>query len=96
MARQLETPKFRDEAEEAQWWADNQELLLREFEQAAADGTLGRATLKKRGLVSLSTVQLDAEDSALAAAQAEARGMQFQVYVKMLVHEALLRESSLE
>ena len=37
-------------------------------------------------------VALDPEDVARAKAQAERRGLEYQTYVKMVIHEALLHE----
>jgi hypothetical protein len=48
MPSSLIVPKFATETEEADWWFDNQDLLLAEFKLAAAEGRLGRGTLKRR------------------------------------------------
>ena len=37
-----ERPRFKTEAEEAEWWANNQEFIADQFEQAEAEGKLGR------------------------------------------------------
>jgi predicted DNA binding CopG/RHH family protein len=37
-------------------------------------------------------IQLDAEDASKARLAAGRRGMQYQAYVKMLIHEALEKE----
>lgn len=42
MAKMLSTPDFKSEKEEADWWFGNQDLILKEFEEAAADGSLIR------------------------------------------------------
>jgi len=39
-------------------------------------------------------ILLDEEDAARALAAAQRRGMQYQAYVKKLVHEALEKESA--
>ena len=80
---------FRDEAEEARWWDDNQDALAREFEEAAAAGTLGRGTAARRGITPTTTIRLDPEDISRARIQAERRGLKYQTYLKMLIHEAL-------
>ena len=49
MAKVIETPEFKDEAEEARWWAENQGAVLSEFKGAVKDGTLGRGTLVSSG-----------------------------------------------
>jgi predicted DNA binding CopG/RHH family protein len=96
MSRKLETPDFKSEAEEAQWWARNQDLLLNEFEASAKDGTLGRGTLAKRtGLTPTTTIRLDRADIELAKIQAEERGLRYQTYLKMIIHQAL-REAAVK
>ena len=86
-------PEFSSEAEEARWWFDNQAELDADFERAAADGELSRGTVARRAGIPTGMVPLDPEDMKLATELAEKRGVQYQTYVKTLVHEALLRES---
>jgi|SRR5271154_971710 len=93
MAKILETPKFRNEEEEAAWWASNQSLVLRDFERAAKDGTLGRGTLVRRGHTPTTTIRLDPSDIELAKSQAEQRGLKYQTYLKMIIHQALAQEA---
>ena len=93
MAKNLKTPEFKSEAEEAGWYAANQDSLLTEFKDAAKDGTLGRGTLAKRGLTPTTTIRLDKRDIELAKRQAEQRGLRYQTYLKMLIHQALREES---
>jgi predicted DNA binding CopG/RHH family protein len=93
VAKMIETPDFKSEEEEAAWWANNQGVLVKEFEQAAADGTLGRGTLVRRGHTPTTTIRLDPSDIQLAKRQAEERGLRYQTYLKMLIHQALLREA---
>jgi predicted DNA binding CopG/RHH family protein len=87
----LVVPKFETEAEEAKWWFDNQDALDREFAQAAADGTLGVGTVARRMGIPTTTIRLDPADIAMAREQASKRGLKYQTYLKMLVHEALLK-----
>ena len=83
-------PDFKSEAEEAKWWFDNQDELLKDFEKAAAEGRLGRGTAARLGGIPTTTIRLDPGDIALAREQASQRGLKYQTYLKMLVHEALL------
>jgi predicted DNA binding CopG/RHH family protein len=85
----LKTPEFKSEAEEASWWDNNPDLLLKEFETAAKDGTLGRGTLVRRGQTPTTTIRLDPTDIELAKSQAEQRGLKYQTYLKMIIHQAL-------
>ncbi len=83
-------PDFKSEAEEAKWWFDHQDELLEDFEQAAKEGRLGRGTAARLGGIPETTVRFDLEDIALAQEQAGKRGLEYQTYLKMLVHEALI------
>lgn len=94
LAKKLQTPEFKSEAEEARWYEKNQDALLDEFENAAKEGTLGRGTLAKRGLTPTTTIRLDKRDIELAKQQAEQRGLRYQTYLKMLIHQALKEEGS--
>jgi predicted DNA binding CopG/RHH family protein len=93
MTQQLKTPKFKSEAEEAVWWDNNQSLVLKEFETAAKDGTLGRGTLVRRGQTPTTTIRLDPVDIELAKSQAEKRGIKYQTYLKMIIHQALRQDN---
>ena len=84
-------PDFKSEAEEAKWWFDNQDELLKDFKNAAAEGRLGRGTAARIGGIPTTTIRLDPDDIALARNQATERGLKYQTYLKMLLHEALHR-----
>ncbi len=86
-------PKFASEAEEAQWWFEHQDFLLQKFERAEAEGILGRGRAMLRAL-GADTILLDEADAERARNAAERKGMQYQAYVKMLIHEALEKESA--
>lgn len=92
-------PKFKDEAEEAQWWFDNQDIVLQMFQKAKAEGRLGHGTVmkqleEKRLAAKSTTIRLDPSDVSLAKSQAERKGLRYQTYLKMLIHEALLQHST--
>jgi hypothetical protein len=48
MSKILDTPEFKNEAEEAAWWDSHPDEILGVFEQAAKDGTLGRGTIANK------------------------------------------------
>lgn len=93
MSKTINTPEFKTESEEAAWWADNQAVLLKEFESAEKDGTLGRGTLMRRGQTPTITIRLDPSDIELARVQAKERGIRYQTYLKMILHQALVKEA---
>ena len=84
-------PDFKSEADEAKWWFDHQDELDKDFEQATKEGRLGRGTAARLGGIPTTTIRLDPADIALAREQASQRGLKYQTYLKMLVHEALLK-----
>ena len=98
----LKIPKFATEAEEAKWWFENQDKVLEEFKKAAKAGTLGRGGARRlfaeRGIpfpeektppTPTTTIRLAPDDLAKARVQAADRGLRYQTYLKMLIHEAL-------
>lgn len=86
-------PDFKSEAEEAKWWFDNQEELDEDFIQAAAEGRLKRRAESRIGGLPTTTIRLDPVDIEMAREQAERRGLKYQTYLKMILHEALTREA---
>lgn len=93
-------PKFANEDEEAKWWYDNQELIADEFQKAAREGRLKRGGVRRLlaergipfqepGATPTTTIRLDPEDIAKARVQAAERGLRYQTYLKMIIHEAL-------
>ena len=94
----LKTPDFKSEQEEAEWWdsVEGRAAILKGFQAAQHDGTLGRGTLKKKGgLTPTTTIRLDRQDIELAKVQAEKRGLKYQTYLKSLIHQALRQEAGL-
>jgi predicted DNA binding CopG/RHH family protein len=93
-------PHFGSEAEEADWWAANPEFVLQELERAKAEGRLGHGTVMRlaaeRRAARARSVELDPTDVALANKLAEQKGIEYQTYVKTLLHEALEREEQNE
>ena len=100
-------PKFANEDEEAKWWFENQELIADEFEKAAEEGRLKRGGIRRlfaeKGIpfpetkaipTPTTTIRLDPDDIAKARVQAAARGLRYQTYLKMIIHEALLKAES--
>ncbi len=91
-------PKFATEAEEARWWYDHRDELTKNFEGASAAGELGRSSAARlareraSGMTPTTTIRLDREDISRARALAAQRGLRYQTYLKMLLHEALAAE----
>ncbi len=80
----MDTPEFRSEAEEAEWWDQHQDLI--------ADLLLKHG---RRGAVPTRSVsvRLPVPDIERARKLAEKRGVGYQTVIKTLLHEALKKES---
>ena len=89
MLEELKNKTFANEAEEAAWWESHEDALAGEFEKAAAEGRVGIGTVAKRAALPTTTIRLDPDDIAKARVQAAERGIRYQTYLKMIVHEAL-------
>jgi predicted DNA binding CopG/RHH family protein len=63
--------------------------LLEDFKKATAAGRTGIGTLTKRAALPSTTIRLDPVDIAEARVQAAERGLRYQTYLKMIIHEAL-------
>ncbi len=96
----LKIPKFATEAEEAKWWYENRDKVSAEFQKSAKEGRLGRGGVKRvlaehgiafqePGPTPSTTIRLDPDDIAKARVQAAERGLRYQTYLKMIIHEAL-------
>jgi predicted DNA binding CopG/RHH family protein len=89
MLEELKNKTFANEAEEAAWWESHEDELADEFEKATAEGRVGIGTVAKRAALASTTIRLDPEDIAKARVQAAERGLRYQTYLKMIIHEAL-------
>jgi len=93
-------PPFKNEALEAEWWANNQNPIADRFEQAKAADKLGKGTVARvaRGLASQAgasptiTIRLAEHDLTRAKTFAAEKGLRYQTYLKMLLHQALNSE----
>lgn len=93
MAEKLNVPNFENEDQEAEWWPRQEDKLADAFEQGSAEGTLRRSSLARQsGAIAQTTIRLDPNDIQRAREQAERKGLKYQTYLKMLIHEALQRE----
>jgi predicted DNA binding CopG/RHH family protein len=88
----LTIPKFENETDEANWLYENRERLSAAFHEAVQEGRVRQSTLKQRGVTPPTTIRLAPEDISRARTLAERRGLRYQTYLKMLIHEGLERE----
>ena len=93
-------PPFKTEAQEAEWWSKNQDLIADRFEQAKTAGKLGKGTVarvareraRQAGPAPTITIRLAEDDLTRARTLAAEKGLRYQTYLKMLLHQALNAE----
>ena len=92
-------PPFKTESQEADWWEKNQNLIADRFEQAASaklgKGTvaqLARERAAQTGASPTITIRLAESDLTRAKTFAAEKGLRYQTYLKMLLHQALNSE----
>lgn len=87
-------PQFTTEAEEAQWWYEQRHDLAEKAEGALARGELKIRRLSPSpaavsGPAKNITIRVPGQDLVRARSLAAKRGLRYQTYLKMLLHEAL-------
>ena len=90
-------PHIESVTNEAEWWAKNQDLIANRFEQAQSTGKLGKGTVARvarervaqAGASPTITIRLAEDDLARARTFAAEKGLRYQTYLKMLLHQAL-------
>jgi hypothetical protein len=87
-------PRFSNEAEEAEWWYQERDRLTRQAEDALARGELKLRRLVPSPVQGTSsarniTIRVAERDLMRARDLAAKRGLRYQTYLKMLLHEAL-------
>jgi predicted DNA binding CopG/RHH family protein len=92
-------PKFKSESEEADWWASSEGREYIKQRSAAArsnhvtiKGSALLANVNKKKSVQIA-IRLPETDLARAHEIANRKGIGYQTFLKMLVHEGLARES---
>jgi predicted DNA binding CopG/RHH family protein len=101
MIRKPEIPKFKSEAEEATWWDDHREETAKWMQEAVAAGetstlpdVLSRARKRARATQTIS-IRIQPDDLSRAQSLAAKKGLDYEAYLGVLVHEALQREERL-
>jgi predicted DNA binding CopG/RHH family protein len=98
MIEKRNVPKFESEAQEAEWWDEHREETAQWMEEAAAAGqttTLASVLERARqraGTTPTVSIRIAQDDINRARILAAKKGLRYQTYLKMLLHEALQRE----
>src|ERR1035441_9124939 len=87
-AQTTRTPEFKSEAEEAAWWDAHPDSIVEQFEKAAKEGRMLRGIPKSKSV----TIRIAVRDLEAAQRLADRKGLPYQTYMKMLLHQALEKE----
>lgn len=97
--KSLEMPRFRNESEEADWWASRagRNFLIQKSAEMRAAGAKVRGSklverLKRKASMQIA-LRLPEADLSQARKIAERKGIGYQTLLKMLVREGLTREA---
>ena len=85
--KRIAIPKFGTEADEAEWWDRHPEVATEIMKRALKSGKARRAVPLKTV-----TMRLPVPDIETARDLAQEKGLPYQTYIKMLLHEALKKE----
>jgi hypothetical protein len=91
MTNKVRIPDFKSEKEEAEWWDAHPEIITKLFLQAKKEGRLRRLP-PARGATKSVTIRLAVNDVEAAQELADKRGVPYQTFIKMLLHQALEKE----
>jgi predicted DNA binding CopG/RHH family protein len=96
--KKLVIPSFQNEKEESAWWEKHRAAVeadlrhtMREHKSLSLSDVLAQAKRKKD--LQPVTIRLASEDIATARQLADDKGIGYQTYIKLLLHEALRREA---
>jgi len=81
-------PRFKNESQEAAWWDAHPEFLAEQFEKASREGRLLRGIPRSKSV----TIRIPLRDLEAAQRLADKKGLPYQTYMKMLLHQALDKE----
>ena len=82
-------PKFRTEAEEANWWDTHPDVATEIMQRAIESGKA-----KRSAPLRTVTMRLPVADIESSQSLAHQKGLPYQTYIKRLLHEALKKERS--
>ena len=89
----MKIPKFSSEEQEALWWDEHKATVEENLIAAMRDGTAQRGTAQSltaevRGSKNI-TIRMPVADLERARQLSSRRGLAYQTFIKMLLHEAL-------
>jgi len=95
-AERPKVPRFETEAAEARWWYAHKQMVEENLSQAMRDGTAQRGTaqrLTREARESKNiTIRMPIADIERARKLSAKKGLGYQTFMKMLLHEALEKE----
>lgn len=109
-AKRIKPPVFQSDDEAAEWYDQHRGYVTEQFQQAAQEGTLvtrqmtpqerlawakeQRAVAEAAKVMTTITLRISQGQVERARRLAERKGLKYQTYIKMLLHEALEREDA--
>src|SRR5271169_4503003 len=92
----IDIPEFENEAQEVAWWDDHKELIEGNLLNAMREGKAQRGSaqrlVREARLSKNITIRIPLADLERARQLSARKGLAYQTFIKMLLHEALDRE----
>jgi predicted DNA binding CopG/RHH family protein len=95
----LKMPVFKNESEEADWWFANRKKVERELRKAKpltdsngkrlTPAQIAEAHIAEQNKTKPISIRISEGDLELAKKMAQSKGIGYQTYIRMLLHEAL-------
>ena len=96
--KKLIVPKFNTDSEEAKWWDDHMDVVEGNLLEAIENGTTHKGgpgrVLQERQESKDITIRVAIADIQRAREQAEKKGLSYNTYIEMLLHEALEQQET--
>jgi predicted DNA binding CopG/RHH family protein len=94
MAGKLVAPKFKSRAEELAWYDQHWQDLEREMEKAIKTGTAIKGLPVPNPRLVPVTIRILEQDLSAARRLAAEKGMRYQTYIPVLLHQALRQKAT--
>jgi len=89
----MRIPKFKSEKEEADWLYAHRKEIERELAREKKGQPLTVAEIIERATTKAISIRLAVGDIERAKAQAKAKGIGYQTWIRMLIHDSLRKAS---
>lgn len=89
---EMQIPSFVSEKAEAEWWDRHPDKITELLRRGRAEGKITQGGITAPASTKPITLRLEASDIERAKQAASRRGLRYQTYLRMIIHQVLQRE----